>query len=210
MLRVAICKGGLFPPTVDLLEKAGYETGIFDSIGRRLRIDSPIDKLEFIICRPTDIPTYVEYGAADIGVVGKDVLMESEKNIFELLDLSFGRCELVLAEPLGEKVFDEKQIRIATKYPNVAQKYFSGLGLQMEIVKLHGNIELAPSVGLAEQIVDIVSTGRTLRDNKLAVVDRIAVCTARMVSNRVSQRLKFSEIMDMKERLSNALGGANA
>lgn len=205
MFRVAICKGGLFDPTIELLKKAGYDTGVFDDIGRQLVVKSKAEKMEYIICRPTDVTTYIENGAADVGIVGKDIILETKKNVFELLDLTFGKCELVLAEPADSGGTKLSQPRIATKYPRVAQDYFAGLGRQVEIVKLHGNIELAPVVGLAEQIVDLVSTGKTLRDNNLVVVDKIYMCTARLISNRVSQRLKFEEIMKMVSKLSSVL-----
>lgn len=204
MFRVAICKGGLFEPTVELLKKSGYDTGVFNDIGRQLVVKSQAEKTEYIICRPTDVTTYIENGAADVGIVGKDIILETKKNVFELLDLTFGKCELVLAEP-EKGAAKPSQPRIATKYPRVAQDYFAGLGQQVEIVKLHGNIELAPVVGLAEQIVDLVSTGKTLKDNNLVVVDKIFTCTARLISNRVSQRLKFDEIMKMVSKLSSVL-----
>lgn len=213
VLRIAICKGELLEPTINILEKAGLKINLLKKAtrdGRKLKIKEQ-DGYEYILCRPTDVPVYVEYGAADIGIVGKDVLLESEKNVFELLDFGFGKCRIILAEPKNntnkKDTKNIQQIRVATKYPKITENYFREAQTQVEIVKLHGNIELSPSVGLAEQIVDLTSTGKTLEANNLIVVDEIADCTTRLISNKVSQRLKYRNIMNLTKKLQNIVGG---
>jgi ATP phosphoribosyltransferase len=144
-----------------------------------------------------DLPTYVEHGAADVGIIGKDVLLEEQKDVYELLDLRHGLCRLVLAAPetlRSERLADYANMRVATKYPRVAAEFFHNAGLQAEIITLNGSIELAPMVGLSELIVDIVETGRTLRENKLAEISVIEYTTARLIANRASFKLKFARI----------------
>ena len=160
--------------------------------------------MRFIIAKTVDVPTYVEYGAADIGIIGKDVLLEQDKDVVELLDLGFGRCRLMMAVPEAkrrEKLTDYAHLRAATKYPNCAKAYFNKLGIQAEIVKLNGSIELGPIVGLSEMIVDIVETGRTLKENKLVEVDSIFTATARLIANRASFKLKFARLRKLVEDL---------
>jgi ATP phosphoribosyltransferase len=163
------------------------------------------DMVKYIICRPTDIPTFVEYGAADLGFAGKDTIVEQKKDIFELLDLKYGECRFVVAMPetlAAEKNWDQfNHARVATKFPRVAEDFFRSRGKQMEIIKLHGNIELAPIVGLSEMIVDIVSTGRTLRENNLVEVADIFKSTTRLIANRVSHRMKSHRIAPIIEKL---------
>jgi len=159
--------------------------------------------------RATDVPTYVEYGCADIGVVGKDTLLEQEKELYEPLDLKFGYCRLVVAEP-KELVQDDdpanwSNIRVATKYPNVTEKYFAGKGVQVELIKLYGSIELAPLVGLAERIVDLVSTGATLRDNGMVEVETIAEITTRLIVNRASLKTKHRRISRIINQLEQVI-----
>jgi ATP phosphoribosyltransferase len=138
------------------------------------------------------VPTHVAHGAADIGIVGKDVLLETDADVLELVDLGYGRCRFVVAAPMGsvDRSLDEYRhlgsLEVATKYPRVAERHFQGRGIQVEIIKLSGSVELAPQVGLADWIVDLVSTGRTLRENSLSIVEEIATCTARLIANRVS------------------------
>ena len=154
--------------------------------------------IRFLICRAADVPTFVEYGAADVGVAGKDVLWEAGRNVAELLDLGIGRCRLVVAAPQASGVGRVQDLdfnsRVATKYPRVAQRYFNEQGIQVEVVPLHGNIELAPLVGLADAIVDVTETGRTLRDNGLVVLDTIGVSTARLIANPVRYKIRSQEI----------------
>lgn len=211
ILTIALPKGKLLPDSVKLLNEAGFSCPRIETDSRRLLFEIPGSGAKLIICRPTDIPTYVEQGAADIGFVGKDTLIEQNKDVAELVDLKFGYCRFVVAMPeenLPPKLADGSydlngfnQKRAATKFPRVAQLFFNELGMQIVPIKLHGNIELAPRVGLAEMIVDIVSTGRTLKENRLVEVAQILEATTRMVANRVSYRMKYEPIHDLAEKL---------
>lgn len=189
-LRIALPQGTLLADTKAALGAAGLATDALADGGRRLLV--PSADVEFILARPSDVPTHVAHGAADIGIVGKDVLLETDADVLELVDLGYGRCRFVVAAPAGsvDRSLDEYRhlgsLEIATKYPRVAERHFQGRGIQVEIIKLSGSVELAPQVGLADWIVDLVSTGRTLKENGLAVVEEIAVCTARLIANRVS------------------------
>ena len=189
-LRIALSQGTLLAGTRVALAAAGLATDALADGGRRLLI--PSADVEYVLARPSDVPTHVAHGAADVGIVGKDVLLESDADVLELVDLGFGRCRFVVAAPAGsvDRSLDEYRhlgsLEVATKYPRVAERHFQGRGIQVEIIKLSGSVELAPQVGLADWIVDLVSTGRTLEENRLAVVEEIAVCTARLIANRVS------------------------
>lgn len=210
-LTIALPKGKLLDDSLNILSEVGFQCSHVNEDSRKLVFELPDNEAQIIICRPTDIPTYVEYGAADIGFVGKDTLLEENKDVAELLDLKFGYCRFVVAMP-EEKVpprlpqgdFDLSVLnhqRVATKFPRVAQAFFGQLGMQVTPIKLHGNIELAPRVGLAEMIVDIVSTGKTLRENHLVEVAPILEATTRMIANRVSYRMKYDRINQLVERL---------
>lgn len=205
-LTIALPKGKLFEPAAKMLAKAGYSAEGLSENSRKLVITNEEAKIRFIITKTSDLPTYVEYGAADIGIIGKDVLLEENKDVYELLDLKFGLCRLMVAVPealLQDKMSDYAHMRVATKYPRVAEQYFHGLGVQVEIIKLNGSIELAPMVGLAELIVDIVETGRTLKENKLIEVAKIQPATARFIANRVSFKMKFDRINTLTENLKS-------
>lgn len=207
-LTIALPKGKLFDLSAAMLAKAGFTAEGLSENSRKLVIANDEKKIRFIITKTQDLPTYVEYGAADIGIIGKDVLLEENKDVYELLDLKFGFCRLMMAVPEAlrqEKLSDYAHMRVATKYPRVAEQYFHGLGIQMEIIKLNGSIELAPMVGLAELIVDIVETGRTLRENKLMEVASIHPATARLIANRVSFKMKFDRIHQLAEELKQQL-----
>ena len=203
-LTIALPKGKLFGLSADMLAKVGFTAEGLSENSRKLVIANHATKVRFIITKTQDLPTYVEYGAADIGIIGKDVLLEEEKNVYELLDLKFGYCRLMAAVPqmlLQEKMSDYAHMRVATKYPRVAEQYFHSLGIQVEVIKLNGSIELAPMVGLAELIVDIVETGRTLRENNLIEVASIHPATARLIANRVSFKMKFDRIHKLAQDL---------
>ncbi|MHB1568880.1 MAG: ATP phosphoribosyltransferase [Solirubrobacteraceae bacterium] len=202
-LRIAVPRGALFGPTLDLLDAIGIDTTEVRRNDRRLLFeDSGI-----VTMRPSDVPTYVEAGAADIGITGKDVLMEqSERELYELLDLGFGRCRMVLASVAGPDRAAEALrrlgvVRIATKYPKVASAHLLATGRQAEIVEVKGSVELAPLTGLVDAIVDLTATGTTLRENGLEVREEIAVCTARLIVNPVALRLRAPEIDALMERL---------
>lgn len=203
-LTIALPKGKLFAPSADLLSKIGVSANDVHEKSRKLVISNEEKKVRFIITKTGDLPTYVEYGAADIGIIGKDVLLEENKDVYELLDLKFGLCRLMVAVPQAlkkDKISDYAHMRVATKYPNVAERFFRDMGIQMEIIKLNGSIELAPMVGLAEIIVDIVETGRTLKENQLLEIAQIHQSTARFIANRVSMKMKFDRIHGIVEDL---------
>jgi len=189
-LRIALAQGVLLPDTRLALEAAGLATDGLADGGRRLVL--PSADVDYVLARPSDVQTHVAHGAADVGIVGKDVLLESDADVLELVDLGYGRCRFVVAAPTGsvDRSLDEYRhlgsLEVATKYPRVAERHFQGRGMQVEIIKLSGSVELAPQVGLADWIVDLVSTGRTLRENSLSIVEEIATCTARLIANRVS------------------------
>lgn len=199
-LTLALPKGKLLEPTLKLLQSLDLPYEGIDEDSRNLMFDFPEAGVKYIMCRPTDIPTYVEYGAADIGVVGKDIILDQDKDIYEMADLGFGYCKFMLAVPverIDEPLSNFNYQRVGTKFTHVAENFFRQQGLQVEVIKLHGNIELAPRVGLAEMIIDIVSTGKTLKQNNLAVKVPIVECTARLIVNRVSYRTKNEVIEPM-------------
>lgn len=211
-LTIALPKGKLFYLAKDLFAKVGFVADNLEEKSRKLVITNEELKLKFIIAKTADVPTYVEHGAADIGVIGKDVLMEAQKDVYELLDLGFGRCHLVMAVPKDKKrakLTDYTHTRVATKFPNVAKQFFTSKGMQMEYIKMNGSIELGPIVGLSESIVDIVETGTTLRENNLDEIAFIAKASARLIANRASFKLKFDRISKLVKALEMELEGAN-
>ena len=207
-LTIALPKGKLFGLSADMFAKIGYTAEDLSEKSRKLIISNDDKKIRFIISKTADVPTYVEYGAADIGVIGKDVLLESGKDVYELLDLGFGRCHLMMAVHKNQKrgkLMDYNHTRVATKFPHIAEGFFNSKGMQMEYIKLNGSIELGPIVGLSESIVDIVETGTTLRENNLEEIAYIMDATARLICNRVSFKLKFDRIHQMTEDLRKIL-----
>ena len=203
-LTIALPKGKLFYLAKDLFAKVGFVADNLEEKSRKLVITNEELKLKFIIAKTADVPTYVEHGAADIGVIGKDV--------YELLDLGFGRCHLMMAVPKDKKrakLTDYTHTRVATKFPNVAKQFFTSKGMQMEYIKMNGSIELGPIVGLSESIVDIVETGTTLRENNLEEIAFIAEASARLIANRASFKLKFDRISKLVKALEMELEGAN-
>lgn len=202
-LRIAVPRGALFEDTLDLLDRLGIDTRPVRASDRRLLFD----EVGIVTMRPSDVPTYVEAGAADIGITGKDVLMEqSEREVYELVDLGYGSCTMVLATVAGEDPAAQALrrlglIRIATKYPRVAARHFLSTGRQAEIVEVKGSVELAPLTGLVEGIVDLTATGTTLRENGLVVREEIARSTARLIANPVADKLKTAAIDHLLGRL---------
>ena len=212
-LTIALPKGKLFSLSAELLEKVGYTAEGLSDKSRKLVITNEEKKIRFIITKTADVPTYVEYGAADLGVIGKDVLAESGKDVYELLDLDFGKCHVMMAVPRQEKrerLTDYAQTRVATKFPHIAQEFFTRHGMQMEYIKLNGSIELGPIVGLSESIVDIVETGTTLKENDLEEIAYIMDATARLIANRVSFKLKFGRINSLVEELKKVMAAGEA
>jgi ATP phosphoribosyltransferase len=203
-LTIAVPRGALFGETLDALDSLGVDTAPVRGNDRKLLFA----EVGIVTMRPSDVPTYVEAGAADIGIVGKDVLMEqSERSVFELLDLGFGRCRMVLAseegdpDPAAEALRRLGVVRVATKYPRIAAAFFERTGRQAEIVEVKGSVELAPLTGLVEAIVDLTATGSTLRENRLVEREQIAVATARLIANPVAHKLKATAIDEVVGRL---------
>ncbi|ADG06851.1 ATP phosphoribosyltransferase [Kyrpidia tusciae] len=206
-LTIALSKGRILPQTVALFRRAGLEVPEDLDESRKLILPSADGRLRFILAKPVDVPTYVEYGAADLGVVGKDVLLEARRNLYELLDLGIGRCRMCLCG-LPDLVW--RTHRVASKYPHIAADYFRDQGKQVEVVYLNGSVELAPLVGLADAIVDLVETGRTLKENGLVIHEVIAPITTRMVANRMSFRLKGEAIDRVTQALQRVVGGGDS
>ena len=197
LLTIALAKGRLAEQAVELLEQSGYDCSAAREKSRRLILDDPAAGLRFIMAKPADVPTYVEYGAADIGVVGKDTLLEEGRQLYEVLDLGFGACRMCVCGPaaLAGRLDSIPNKRVGTKYPRVARDFFEIKKHEsVEIIRLNGSVELAPLIGLAEVIVDIVESGRTLRENGLEILEPIADISARMVVNRVSMKMKADRI----------------
>jgi ATP phosphoribosyltransferase len=207
-LKIAVPRGALFGETLDVLDGAGIDTAELRGDSRSLIFET--SEVTLVTVRPSDVPTYVEAGAADVGITGKDVLLEqSDRVVYELLDLGYGRCRMVLAARTGNDQLAEAQrrlgrLRIATKYPRIAERYFESTGRQVELVEVKGSVELAPLVGLGDGIVDLVATGRTLEENELEVREEIVECTARFVANRVSHKLRAAEIDELTAKLRQA------
>ncbi len=196
-LRIALTKGRLEKDTVALLEKIGYDCTAVREKGRKLIL--PVgDSIEVVLAKAADVITYVEHGVCDMGVVGKDTIMEMNGKFFELVDLGFGRCKFALAGKKGDNFYQGYNIKtIATKYPNVSRSFFEKKGMDVDIVKIEGSVELAPLLSLSDAIVDIVETGTTLKENGLEVFEDIAPISARLIVNRVSLKLRQQEIEEL-------------
>jgi ATP phosphoribosyltransferase len=207
-LRIAVPRGALLTETLDLLESVGIDTREVRENDRKLLFRD----VGIITMRPSDVPTYVEAGAADIGITGKDVLIEqSERDVHEIADLRYGRCTMIVAseagpDPVAGALRRLGVVRIATKYPKIASEHFLATGRQAEIVEVKGSVELAPLAGLADAIVDLTATGTTLRENNLVMREEITVCTARLIANPVADRLKASVIDELLSSIAEHLG----
>ncbi len=207
-ITIALPKGKLFNLSAQMLGKIGWTAEGLNEKSRKLIITNDDARLKFIITKTADVPTYVEYGAADLGIIGKDVILESGKDVYELLDLGFGKCRLTMAVPKDKRrarLEDYAHTRVATKFPRIAENFFASQGMQMEYIKLNGSIELAPIISMSESIVDIVETGTTLRENNLEEIVTIMNATARLIANRVSYKLKFERINSLVEELSKII-----
>ncbi len=205
-LTMAVPRGALLADSLDLLDRLGVDTAEVRANDRKLLFED----VGIVTMRPSDVPTYVEHGAADIGITGKDVLLEQPgRAVYELLDLGYGSCEMVVAarrgdDTLGEALRRLGRVRIATKYPLIAARHFSETGRQAEIVAVKGSVELAPLTGLVDGIVDLTATGKTLAENDLEVIEEIVTCTARLVANPVAHKLKAEQIDALVERIRGA------
>ena len=205
-IRIALTKGRLESKTVDLLDKIGYDVSELRDKGRRLILTIPGENIEVVLAKAADVITYVEHGVCDIGVVGKDTIMEYGGKFYEITDLGFGKCKFALAGKKGDDFYRGYGVKtVATKYPNVTRTYFEAKGMDVDIVKIEGSVELAPLVGLADGIVDIVETGTTLKENGLEVFEDVAPISARLIVNTVSMKLKKEAIDNLVNKMTNTL-----
>ncbi len=206
-LRIALTKGRLEKDTVGLFEKMGFDVTELKEKGRRLILTIPEQNIEVVLAKAADVITYVEHGVCDIGVVGKDTIMEHGGKYFEIMDLGFGRCKFALAGKKGSNFYEGYGVKtVATKYTNVTRNWFESKGMDVDIVKIEGSVELAPLVGLADGIVDIVETGTTLKENGLEVFEDVAPISARLIVNTVSMKLKKERIDTLTSLMQKTLG----
>ncbi len=208
MLVIALCKGRNLDPSLDILGRAGIRFTEDLASSRKLIFESEDGRHRVILLKPVDVPTYVEYGAADVGIAGRDVIMESRADLLQPLDLDFGHCKIAVAAPGGVHSIngsDHPTVRVATKYPHITLDYFTSRGIPVEIIPLSGSIELAPLIGLADRIVDLVETGRTLKENGLEVVEIIAESSARLVVNRAGYQTKRQQVLDLIRSLEKVV-----
>ena len=209
-LRIALTKGRLEKSTVELFEQIGLDCSCLRDKGRKLILPVGDGELEAVLAKAPDVITYVEHGVCDLGVVGKDTIMEHGSHFFEILDLGFGRCGFALAAPRGVDIYSGyREKTVASKYPNVARRFFESKKMDVRIIRIEGSVELAPLLGLSDGIVDIVETGVTLRENGLEVVERIAEVSARLIVNSASLKLRKREIEALAARLEAAIKGGN-
>jgi ATP phosphoribosyltransferase len=205
-VSIALPTGVLLPGALRVLARSGVARLSAAELGRRLLVERPAVRV--ILVRPADVPAYVDHGAADLGIVGKDMLWESPGAHYELVDLGFGGCRLVLAVPAGSKLAGRETwpplLRVATKYPRTTEKWFEAHGQSVEVVRLHGSVELAPQVGLVDGIVDLTASGRTLRENKLRVAEVLGTSTARLIANQASLKTRTEAVQSMVARLREA------
>lgn len=203
----ALAKGRLGQKGAQLMEAAGVDCAVLADQGRRLMFEDESGQWKFLMVKPSDVTTYVDHGVADIGIVGKDTLMESGAPVYEMLDLDFAKCKLcVCGYPTQRpKPITDTLWRVATKYPNIARSYYAGCGQNIEIIKLHGSIEIAPLLGLSDVILDIVESGNTLRANGLVVLEEVCDVSARLIVNRVSLKTKRDAILPLVERLAQGI-----
>ncbi|MEK6550793.1 MAG: ATP phosphoribosyltransferase [Pseudomonadota bacterium] len=210
-LNIALSKGRILEESLPLLARAGVVPVENPLQSRKLVIDTNLPGVQITIIRAADVPTYVQFGAADLGIAGRDVLMEYEGDgLYELLDLRIARCRLMVAEPAGLAARDDPKawtrVRVATKYVNITRRHFAAKGIQTDLIKLYGSMELAPLVGLSERIVDLVDTGNTLKANGLVEVERIADISAWLVANKASMKMKHEPLKALVDRLARAVG----
>lgn len=206
-LTIALPKGRLLEESLDLLARVGYDVRAARGGSRKLILDEPRGKLRLLLIRPMDVLTFVEYGAADVGIVGQDVLYENDSDVFEPLALPFGHCRVVLAAKRDRAAGDWRRastLRIATKYPRLTRRFFSERGWSAEIIPLHGSVEIAPALGLSDLLVDIVDTGRTLHENGLVELETICPSQATVIVNRASHALRFAEIDSLMQAMMRA------
>ena len=201
MLTIALAKGRLAEEAMERFVAIGLDCHeIFSSKSRKLIFENSAQQVQFFLAKPGDVPTYVEYGAADIGIAGKDTLLEENRDLYEVYDFSFSKCRVAVAGPEGT-VIRKNGLRVATKYPAIAADYFDSQGITIELIKLSGSIELAPIVGLSDVIVDLVETGSTLVENGLVVLEEICQSSARLIVNRVSMKMEYERVTEIISKL---------
>ena len=203
MLNVALPKGRLGEKVYAMFEAAGFECPSIKENNRKLVFENEEKQVRYFWVKPSDVAIYVERGAADIGVAGKDILLEYAPDVYELLDLNLGKCRMAVAAPASFHDNENRTLRVATKFTNIAADYYAGLGREIDIIKLNGSIELAPILGLSDVIVDIVETGTTLKENNLAVMQTILPISARLIANKSSFQFKGAQIEELLCRLRN-------
>jgi len=211
-IKIALSKGRILEESLPLLARAGIEPVENPLKSRKLIIDTNVPGTQIVIIRAADVPTYVQFGAADLGIAGRDVLMEVDgHDLYELLDLKIARCRLMVAEPAGLAARDDPKawtrVRVATKYVNITRRHFSAKGIQTDIIKLYGSMELAPLVGLSDRIVDLVETGNTLKANGLTEIEKLADISAWLVGNQASMKMKYATLKPLVERFRQAVQG---
>lgn len=201
-LRIALTKGRLEKDTVALFKKIGYDCSQIENKGRKLILEIPDANIEVVLAKAADVITYIEHGVCDVGIVGKDTIIENGHSFYEVLDLGFGKCNFALAGPVGKEFYTGYNSKcIATKYPKVARSFFESKGMDVNIIKIEGSVELAPLLGLADAIVDIVETGTTLKENGLEVIEKICPISARMITNIASMKLRKNEIESLINKI---------
>lgn len=204
-INIAIAKGRLGDKGYELLKEIGLSCKEFEEESRKLILTSEKNRVRYVLVKAVDVPIYVERGAVDIGLVGKDTIMEEDREVYEIADLEFGKCKFSVAGPKNYDIDPTKKIRVATKYTNVAKKYFMNTGRQVELIKLNGSVELAPLIGLSDVIVDIVETGRTLKENGLEVIEDIADISARLIANKASFKFKNERIKEIMDNINKII-----
>lgn len=201
MLNIALPKGRLGDKVYDMLAAVGYDCREIYSDNRRLVFENTAGGVRYFLVKPSDVAIYVEHGAADVGIVGKDILLECGADVYELLDLGIGRCRVCVAGREDYREDTDRRLRVATKFVNIAKGYYAGLNREIEIIKLNGSIELAPIVGLSDVIVDIVESGATLKENNLRVISEVVPVSARFIANKAAYKFKYEEIEEMLGKL---------
>ena len=205
MLNIALPKGRLGEKVYALLKKAGYACPAIEDPGRKLIFENPETGVRYFWVKPSDVAIYVERGAADLGIAGKDILLEYRPEVYELLDLGLGKCRMAVAGPRSFRERPGQALRIATKFPHIAAKYYAGLGRDIDIIKLNGSIEIAPILGLSDVIVDIVETGKTLKENDLEVMEEIVPISARLIANQAAYQFQYDAIRTLVRNLEEQL-----
>ena len=208
-LNIALPKGRLGEKAYNMLKNSGYECPAIEDPGRKLIFENPEKKVRYFWVKPSDVAIYVERGAADIGVAGKDILLEYKPEVYELMDLDIGKCRMAVAAPKGFCDNTDRALRVATKFSGIAQQHYLSKGRDIDIIHLNGSIEIAPILGLSDVIVDIVETGTTLKENDLEVIETIVPISARLISNKVSYQFKSEKIVRLMQQIAELMEASN-